>query len=92
MNDIRPTTRARRGVALLFALVTVALASVVALSYAKTRDVTLIAADALREAAEARNAAKSGLAIASAMLDAGALPLSLMESEVDGYIKAASAR
>ena len=74
MNDIRPTTRARRGVALLFALVTVALASVVALSYAKTRDVTLIAADALREAAEARNAAKSGLAIASAMLDAGALP------------------
>ncbi len=74
MNDIRPTTRARRGVALLFALVTVALASVVALSYAKTRDVTLIAADELREAAEARNAAKSGLAIASAMLDAGVLP------------------
>ncbi len=66
--------RARRGVALLFALIAIGLASVIALSYAKTRDSSLQAADALRVAAEARNAAKSGVALATAMLDAGVMP------------------
>ncbi len=73
---LRPSTsvRARRGVALAFALMAIGLASLIALSYAKSRDSTLKAADELRIAAQARLAAKNGIALATAMLDAGVMP------------------